>query len=95
MFALKKIKSNRGLTMIEMLMIGVIVGVVAAMAVPKLDRATEKMKFNTANRSITSALRLARSMAVTTKTNYGVYFDYDAHDHDPLQGCCQSDQFYL
>ncbi len=72
-----KLRSTFGATIIELLTVAVIVGVVASMAVPRFQRAYERMQFRSANRDIVSSLRLARSMAITDKIQYGVYFDYD------------------
>ncbi len=71
-----KLRSTFGATMIELLTVAVIIGVVASMAVPRFQRAYERMQFRSANRDIVSSLRLARSMAITDKVQYGVYFDY-------------------
>ena len=71
-----KLRSTFGATLIELLTVAVIIGVVASMAVPRFQRAYERMQFRAANRDIVSSLRLARSMAITDKMQYGVYFDY-------------------
>jgi len=73
-----KLRSAAGVTLIEMVTLAVIVGVIAALAAPRFQRAYDKMQFRAANREIISDLRLARSMAITDKTQYGVYFDYTA-----------------
>jgi Tfp pilus assembly protein FimT len=62
--------------LIEIVTMAVIVGVVAAMAAPRFQQAYERMQFRAANREIVSNLRLARSMAITDKSHYGVVFDY-------------------
>ena len=72
-----KLGSTSGATIIELLTVAVIISVVASMAVPRFQRAYERMQFRSANRDIVSSLRLARSMAITDKMQYGVYFDYD------------------
>lgn len=61
--------------MLEVLTTVVIIGIVSAMAAPRFMKAFEKMRFSSANRNITSAMRLARSSAITDKEPYGVYFD--------------------
>ncbi len=73
---MSKIKCNLGATIVELLIVAVIVSIVAAMSVPRFQRAYERMEFRAANRDIVSRLRLARSMAITDKSLYGVYFDY-------------------
>ncbi|MEW6412138.1 MAG: GspH/FimT family pseudopilin [Candidatus Zixiibacteriota bacterium] len=74
----KSILSNRGITLMEIMVGVVIIGIVASMAVPRFATAYERMEFNSRNRDIVSALRMARSRAITEKELYGVYFDpYD------------------
>jgi prepilin-type N-terminal cleavage/methylation domain-containing protein len=71
-------RSQKGITLVELLTTVVIIGIVAAMAVPKFQIAFERIKFRSANREITSSLRLARSYAVSTKSQHGVFFDVNA-----------------
>lgn len=70
-------KSERGITLIELVSIVVIIGIVAAMAVPRFSTAISRLKFRTSARDIVSKMRLARSNAVTHKQPFGVYFDND------------------
>ncbi len=73
-----RLLSQRGITLLEIISTAVIVSIVAAMAVPRFQVAFERTKFRGVNRDIVSSLRLARSMAITDKSQYGVYFDgYD------------------
>ncbi len=69
----KKIRSMKGVTLLELMTTVVIVGIVAAMAVPRFEKAFEKIRFRSANRDMISTVRLARSMAISDKENYGVY----------------------
>ena len=71
----KRIKSKKGMTIMELMITVAIIGIVAAMAVPRFSIAYERIKFRAANREITSKIRLARSFAVSTKEQHGVYFD--------------------
>jgi type IV fimbrial biogenesis protein FimT len=71
----KLTKSQHGITLIELLSTVVIIGIVSAMAVPRFQVAVERVKFRSANRDIVSTMRLARSLAVSDKQQYGVYFD--------------------
>ncbi len=74
----KRFLSNRGVTVIEM-MIGVaIVGVVASMAVPRFQAAADRMEFRAITRDVISMVRYARSEAISKKAPYGVYFDSHA-----------------
>lgn len=61
--------------MIELMIVVVIIGVVAAMAVPRFKNAYERLQFRSANRDIVSKMRLARSMAISNKQNVGITFD--------------------
>ena len=66
--------SIAGITMIELMITVVIISIVSGMAVPRFQKAVERMKFRSAERAMTSTLRLARSLSVSEKKNYGVYF---------------------
>ncbi len=70
-----RIIDSRGISMMEMMIAVVIVGLMAAIALPTLDGAIRKMKFKNAGREILSSFRLARSSAITLQEPYGVYFD--------------------
>ena len=70
-------RSNRGITLMELLITAVIIGVVATMAIPRFQMAYTKHKFNGVNRDVTSSFRLARSMAITDKEQYGINFDIE------------------
>lgn len=70
-----KLSSIVGITLLELLSVIVIVGILAAMAVPRFQIAMERFSFNSANRRLVSTLRLARSYAMANKAHYGVYFN--------------------
>ena len=70
-----RFRSTGGITLIEMMITVVIIGIVSTMAVPRFQDAWEKIKIRGADRDIISTIRLARSMAITDKNLYGVYFD--------------------
>ncbi len=69
------LKSQAGVTITELLITAVIVGIVAAMAVPRFQTAYDRIQFGAGNRDLTSTIKLARSMAITDKSQYGIYFD--------------------
>jgi prepilin-type N-terminal cleavage/methylation domain-containing protein len=75
---LRPFKQDRGFTIIELLIVSVIVGLVAAMAVPRVQIAYDRMQFTSTHRELISTLKLARSLAITEKNHYGVYLDGDA-----------------
>lgn len=67
-----KLSSISGLTLVELMAVVVIVGMLAGMAVPRFQIGYERMQARTANRELSSSLRLARSMSVSDKDQYGV-----------------------
>ena len=67
--------SYKGMTLIELMATAVIIGIVASMAVPRFSYAFERLRFRRKNRDIVSTVKLARSLAVTNKSQYGVYID--------------------
>ena len=70
-----RLKSNRGVTLLELLITGVIVGIISAMAVPRFQIAFDRLSFRSAHQDITNTLKLARSLAISDKDQYGVHFD--------------------
>jgi type IV fimbrial biogenesis protein FimT len=72
---MKRFASNRGFTLIELMVTVVAIGIVAAIVTPHFDIAIERAKFKAQNREIISELRTARSEAITKKAAYGLYFD--------------------
>jgi prepilin-type N-terminal cleavage/methylation domain-containing protein len=70
-----KLRSDRGISMMELMIVVVIIGIMAAMAAPQMDTAIKQMKFNNVGRQILSAYRLARSSAIGQQEPYGVRFD--------------------
>ncbi len=69
---------QRGITLVELMTTIVIIGIIAAMAVPRFQIAFERIKFRSATREMTSSLRLARSYAVSSKEQHGVHFNAGA-----------------
>lgn len=68
-------KRNSGFTMIEMMIVVVVIGIVAAMAAPSFLGYMPKLRVKSAARGIVSAMRLARSKAVSERRPYGVVFN--------------------
>ena len=76
-----KISHNRrGITVLELTIVTVVIGVIAALAIPQFDKVMERLKLKTAGRDVVSSLRLARSAAVSQKEQFGVYFDYETNE---------------
>ena len=72
-----RLRFSRGITLLEMMTTVVIIGIVAGMAMPRFQTAWERIKIRSTSRDIVSTLRLARSMALTDKSQFGVHFDPD------------------
>jgi len=70
-----KLLSNSGISMLEMMIVVVMIGLLAAISLPNFGGAIKKMKFDNEGRDIVSALRYARSAAITLQQPIGVYFD--------------------
>ena len=68
-------RDRKGTTLIELMIICAIISVLSAMAIPSWLEYMPKLRAKTAVRAAVSALREARSLAITEKTRFGVYFD--------------------
>lgn len=68
-------KTSGGFTMLELMIIVVIIGLVAAMAVPTFYKGMPKLKARTEARNVLNLVRLARSKAISEGTQYGVYIN--------------------
>ena len=73
-----RITGYRGFTLIEILIITVIVGVVAAQAAPSLQTVYTRHAFKSGYKEMVSDLREARSHAISNNVPCGVYFDQEA-----------------
>jgi prepilin-type N-terminal cleavage/methylation domain-containing protein len=72
---MKTKKNNKGITLLELMITVVVLGITATFAFPKFERAMDKLRLKSAGRDLTSSLRLARSDAVSRRQQFGVYFD--------------------
>jgi prepilin-type N-terminal cleavage/methylation domain-containing protein len=64
-----------GFTMLEMMIIVVIIGIVAAIAVPSFFAGVPRLKARTEARNVLNMTRLARSKAISEGAQYGVFVD--------------------
>jgi prepilin-type N-terminal cleavage/methylation domain-containing protein len=64
-----------GFTLVELMITVVIIGIVAGMAVPRFGKLVDRLKMRGGVRHLTSELRLARSMAIADKDQYGLQFN--------------------
>jgi len=76
---MKTKNNNKGFTILEMMIIVVIIGITATLAMPQFERTMEKLKLKNAGRDIISSLRLARSFTVLQRSQFGVYFDLNSN----------------
>jgi Tfp pilus assembly protein FimT len=74
----RRLASIAGITLIELMATAAIIGIVAAMAVPRFQIAYERTKFRAADKDLNSTLRVARSKAITDKEQYGVFCNGNA-----------------
>lgn len=75
---MKKRCNQKGLTVLELTVVAVAIGVISTLAIPQFGKVMERLKLKTAGRDVISALRLARSSAVSQKDQFGVCFDYSS-----------------
>ncbi len=72
---------SRGFTFIEMAVVVVLIGIMAAVAVPMFGRSLPRIKTRAEARNILSTIRTARSRAIAENVQYGVYFDINARSY--------------
>lgn len=72
---MKVLKNQLGVTLMELVIVAVVIGVMSALAVPSFLNYTTKLEAKSTARDIVSSLRLARSKAISERVQYGVYFD--------------------
>ncbi|HDL02711.1 MAG: hypothetical protein DRP46_03600 [Candidatus Zixiibacteriota bacterium] len=72
---MNKLKSKRGITLLELMATVVIIGILSSIAAPSFERSVQRIKFRGKTKDIVSLLRTARSEAITKKSPYGVHFD--------------------
>ena len=70
-----RLRNQRGITFLELMISVVIIGLVAAMAGPRFTKEMERAAFRASARGAISMIRKARSYSITDKQSYGVNFD--------------------
>jgi Tfp pilus assembly protein FimT len=72
---MKILKEQAGVTMMELVIVAVVIGLMSALAVPSFLNYSSKMEAKSTARNIVSTLRQARSKAISERVKYGVFFD--------------------
>ena len=73
-------RRDKAVTLTEMLVVLVIIGVLLTVSIPLFSRYGETTKLKTAARSVVTALRTARTYAISRNTTYQVRFEVMADD---------------
>ncbi|MBU1167645.1 prepilin-type N-terminal cleavage/methylation domain-containing protein [Patescibacteria group bacterium] len=70
-------KTNKGFTLIELILVIALIAIMAAVAVPTVSSFSNRAQLDSTTDELRSALRLAqqRAMAVNQDSAFGVYFD--------------------
>lgn len=77
-------KQNRGFTAIELILVIVILGILAAVAYPRFQ-AAPGFRVSAAAQAIAADIRYAQSQAVSTQYNYKVYFYAGSNSYSVYQ----------
>jgi prepilin-type N-terminal cleavage/methylation domain-containing protein len=72
-----RLLDKSGVSMLEMMIVVVVIGLLAAISLPNFGGAIKKMRFDNEGRDMVSTLRYARSAAITVQQPIGVFFDSD------------------
>lgn len=67
--------SDKGVTIMELMVAVVIAGILSAMAIPRFSLEIERVNFKSSSRDLLSNLRVARSLAISQRESHGVHFD--------------------
>jgi prepilin-type N-terminal cleavage/methylation domain-containing protein len=67
--------TSKGFTLIELLITTVVIGIVAALAVPRFQGAWDRQKFRSGNNELMSKIKMARSDAISSKQPYGIHIN--------------------
>jgi type II secretion system protein H len=70
-------RSERGFTLMEMMVILIIIGIISAIAVPNMNKVFTRDKLRGSTTSVTTSLYLARLKAINESEPYGVRFSDD------------------
>jgi prepilin-type N-terminal cleavage/methylation domain-containing protein len=68
----------KGFTMVEMMIVVVVITIIATLALQGFSKYSNRLTLKTAGRDVVSAMRFARSAAVSQKDQFGVYFNHSS-----------------
>jgi prepilin-type N-terminal cleavage/methylation domain-containing protein len=72
---LAKLRNNRGVTLVEIIVVALLLGVVASVALPRAMRTSPRQQLTRATRQLARDLELVRTQAVSAKRQVRVHFD--------------------
>ncbi len=68
-------RATRGFTLIELLVVVALIAIVSGLAMPVAYRNTSGLRARAATRELAATFRLARDMAIASRTRHSVRFD--------------------
>jgi prepilin-type N-terminal cleavage/methylation domain-containing protein len=78
-------KREKGVTLVEMIMVLVLVGIAYAIAAPRIGAALNTLRLNGAAQKISADIRYAREMAISRHETYGIEFDQAGNSYQVFQ----------
>jgi len=72
-----KLQNEKGFTLLEILIVGVIISILAAITLPRMDMVFGTNRLATSTSEVTSTLYTARMKAVNDSQGFGVQFEED------------------
>lgn len=68
---------EEGFTLIEMIIVVILMGLLAALSAPAISKSLTNLKLNTSARRLSAVLRNTRSKAIADKKNYEITFNLE------------------
>ncbi|MCH9032328.1 MAG: prepilin-type N-terminal cleavage/methylation domain-containing protein [candidate division Zixibacteria bacterium] len=77
--------SDRGVTVMELMIAVVIAGILSALAIPRFSLEVERINFKSSSRDLLSNLREARSLSIAQRVPHGVFFNTSSGEYTLFQ----------